>query len=364
MEVDGVIATAASLLAETVTLAAPGHIQLQSGQDTTHTVTSQTAQSVFVGATASLNANLQWGVIVTGQLSASHSHTDSQSVTQVDTTVSGAKNVTINNGAGSTTLDGAKISGGSVDVTAGNLDITSAQNTASYLSTNESVGVSFAIPVYGTGGEMGFTLNTSAGVLYDTYASTEASGLSGLYAGQGGLDVNVAHNTTLNAGVMESTAASGNTVTTGSLTAHDEQNISIYAGASINRSLGSLGSGGNTGPGAGEPGTKRKAFPLDSNPDVTFAPVFGINIPKSLSSIGSNINIDTGSLSGSLSRNPSAANHAISNEFDANQAGEILSLTNSFEESYKNAYKDAKDIQQMEKNVSLTDQEREANDAK
>ncbi|WP_408887384.1 hemagglutinin repeat-containing protein [Komagataeibacter nataicola] len=329
-----------------------------------HTITSQTALSAFVGATASLNTNLQWGVSVTGQLSASHSHMDSQSVTQVDTTVSGAKNVTIDNGAGRTTLDGARVSGGSVDVTAGNLDITSAQNTASYLSTNESAGFSFAVPVYGTGGEMGFTVNTSAGVLYDTYASTEASGLSGLYAGQDGLDVDVAHNTTLSAGVMESTAASGNTITTGSLTAHDEQNISIYAGASINRSLGSLGSGGNTGPGAGERETKRKNFYPDLNPDITFAPVFGINIPQSISSIGSNINIDVGSLSGSLSRNPSAANHAISNEFDANQAGEILSLTNSFEKSYRNAYGEAKDIQEMTKNASLTDQEREENDAK
>ncbi|AQU88615.1 hypothetical protein B0W47_15455 [Komagataeibacter nataicola] len=304
------------------------------------------------------------GGSVTGQLSASHSHMDSQSVTQVYTTVSGAKNVTIDNGVGRTTLDGARVSGGSVDVTAGNLNITSAQNTASYLSTNESAGFSFAVPVYGTGGEKGFSVNASAGILYDTYASTEASGLSGLYAGQDGLDVDVAHNTTLSAGVMESTAASGHMVTTGSLTAYDEQNISICAGASINRSLGSLGSGGNTGPGNGAPRRKRKSFYPDLNPDVTFAPVFGINISKSFSSIGSNINIDAGSLSGSLSRNPSAANHAISNEFDANQAGEILSLTNSFEKSYRNAYGEAKDIQEMTKNASLTDQEREENDAK
>ena len=341
MEVDGVIATAASLLAETVTLAAPGHIQLQSGQDTTHTVISQTALSAFVGATASLNANLQWGVSVTGQLSASHSHTDSQSVTQVDTTVSGAKNVTIDNGAGSTTLDGAKISGGSVDVTAGNLDITSAQNTASYLSTNESGGVSFAIPVYGTGGEMGFSVNASAGVLYDTYTSTEASGLSGLYAGQGGLDVKVANNTTLNAGIMESTAASGNMVTTGSLTVHDEQNKSEYAGASASISYGNLGGGGNAGPIDPQNGTSQKKFGAGGNVNGTGALILDVDTSTSHSAIGQNITVDAGSVSGNLSRDPSTASHALSNGFDAGTAGEILSLTESAVTSAQAAYKES-----------------------
>ncbi|AQU87040.1 hypothetical protein B0W47_05595 [Komagataeibacter nataicola] len=353
-----IVATAASLSGETVTLAAPGHIQLQSGQDTTHTVISQTALSAFVGATASLNANLQWGVSVTGQLSASHSHTDSKSVTQVDTTVSGTKNVTIDNGAGRTTLDGAKISGGSVDVTAGNLDITSAQNTASYLSTNESGGVSFAIPVYGTGGEMGFSVNASAGVLYDTYTSTEASGLSGLYAGQGGLDVKVANNTTLNAGIMESAAGSGNTVTTGSLTANDEQNRSEYAGASASISYGNIGSGGNTGPDDGLPNTKRKTFDGGANVSGLAAPVIGMTSSNSLSSIGSNITINSGSTRGVVSRDPSDANHAINNDFDANEEGEIMSLTNSFENSVDTAYKDSKAVKSMKSNKDLTDQER------
>ncbi|MCF3634938.1 hemagglutinin repeat-containing protein [Komagataeibacter intermedius] len=359
-----IIATAASLSGESVTLAAPGNIQLQSGQDTTHTTTSQTALSAFVGATASLNANLQWGVSVTGQLSASHSHTNSQSTTQVDTTVTGAQNVSIDNGAGTTTLDGARVSGGSVDVAAGNLNITSAQNTASYLSTNESAGFSFAVPVYGTGGEMGFSVNASAGVLSDTYASTEASGLSGLYAGQGGLDVDVASSTTLNAGVMESTAASGNMVTTGSLTANDEQNKSEYAGASASISYGNLGSGGNTGPDQGIENTKRKTFDGGANVSGFAAPVIGMTSSNSLSSIGSNITINSGSTSGVVSRDPSTANHAISNDFDTNEAGEILSLTNSFEKSVKAAYNESNAVKAMPSNKNLTDQERIENDKK
>ena len=272
--------------------------------------------------------------------------------------------MSIDNGAGTTTLDGARVSGGSVDVAAGNLNITSAQNTASYLSTNESAGFSFAVPVYGTGGEMGFSVNASAGVLSDTYASTEASGLSGLYAGQGGLDVDVASSTTLNAGVMESTAASGNMVTTGSLTANDEQNKSEYAGASASISYGNLGSGGNTGPDQGIENTKRKTFDGGANVSGFAAPVIGMTSSNSLSSIGSNITINSGSTSGVVSRDPSTANHAISNDFDTNEAGEILSLTNSFEKSVKAAYNESNAVKAMPSNKNLTDQERIENDKK
>ncbi|MFT8731844.1 MAG: hemagglutinin repeat-containing protein [Acetobacter fabarum] len=359
-----IIATAARLSGKTVTLVAPGNIQLQSGQNSTHTVSSQTTLSAFIGATASLNADLQWGVSVTGQLNTSHSHTNSQSRTQVDTTVSGTQNVTIENGTGTTTLDGAKISGGSVDVTAGNLNITSAQNTASYLSTQESAGVSFAVPVYGTGGEMGFSVNAASGFLYDTYASTEASGLSGLYAGGNGLNVTVAHNTTLNAGVMESTAASGNTVTTGSLTAHGKQNKSEYAGASASISYGNLSSGGNTGPMDPNLNTRRKTFDGNLNVNGVASALIDLQTSTSQSAISSNITVHSGSTSGTLFRDPASANHALNNNFEEDEAGEILSLTNSFENSARNAYHEPQGIQKMITNKSLTDEERAKNDAK
>ncbi|WP_110571455.1 hemagglutinin repeat-containing protein [Komagataeibacter nataicola] len=63
-----IVATAASLSGKTVTLAAPGTIQLQSGQDTMHTITSQTALSAFVGATASLNTDMRWGAVLRDNL--------------------------------------------------------------------------------------------------------------------------------------------------------------------------------------------------------------------------------------------------------------------------------------------------------
>ncbi|WP_165926548.1 hypothetical protein [Acetobacter fabarum] len=251
-----------------------------------------------------------------------------------------------------------------MDVTAGNLNITSAQNTASYLSTQESAGVSFAVPVYGTGGEMGFSVNAASGFLCDTYASTEASGLSGLYAGGNGLNVTVAHNTTLNAGVMESTAASGNTVTTGSLTAYGEQNKSEYAGASASISYGNLGSGGNTGPDAGQPLTKRKTFDGNLNVNGVASALIDLQTSTSQSAISSNITVHSGSTSGTLLRDPASANHALNNNFEEDEAGEILSLTNSFENSVRDAYHEPQGIQKMITNKSLTDEERAKNDAK
>lgn len=82
---------------------------------------------------------------VTGQVGGSHAQSDARSATQVETTVTGTDNVTVNNAGGSTTLDREKVSGGSVDVTTESLDITSAQNTASYSSNQESGGLPFMI---------------------------------------------------------------------------------------------------------------------------------------------------------------------------------------------------------------------------
>jgi filamentous hemagglutinin len=176
--------------------------------------------------------------------------------------------------------------------------------------------------------------------------------------------VAVAHNTTLNAGVMESSAASGNTVTTGSLTVHGEQNKSEYAGASASISYGNLGSGGNTGPRDPRLNTKRKTFDGNLNVNGVASALIDLHTSISQSAIGSNITVHSGSASGTLLRDPASANHALDNDFEANEAGEILSLTKSFENSARDAYSEPQGIQKMIANKSLTDAERAKNDAK
>ncbi|WP_207303530.1 hemagglutinin repeat-containing protein [Komagataeibacter xylinus] len=318
-----IIATASQLSGQTVTLNAPGTVTLQSGQDTTHTTSSQSSESAFIGATASLSSDGGFGVSVTGQVGGSHAQSDARSATQVDTTVTGTDNVTINNAGGATTLDGAKVSGGAVDVTTGSLDIASAQNTASYSSNQESGGFSFAIPVYGVGGEKGFSVNASGGALGDTYASTEASGLSGIHAGNGGVNIAVAGNTSLDAGVIESTAASAlNSLTTGSLTASGEKNVSDYAGASASFSFSTMQGGGDT---------DSAGFADNGMPMASAGVVAGSHETESQSAIGSNITVETGATSGTLSRDPSSANQAIANDFDASKESNVLALANEAE---------------------------------
>ncbi|MGS0648687.1 two-partner secretion domain-containing protein [Komagataeibacter melomenusus] len=322
-----IIATASQLSGQTVTLNAPGTVTLQSGQDTTHTTSTQSSESAFVGATVSLSSDMQPGVSITGQFGGSHAHSNARSTTQVDTTVMGTDNVTINNAGGATMLDGAKVSGSSVDVTTGNLNITSAQNTASYASDQESGGFSFAIPVYGVGGEKGFSVNASAGALQDHYASTEGGGLSGVYAGNNGVNVAVAGNTNLDAGVIASTAApSLNNVTTGSLTAGGEKNISDYAGASASFSFGNLTGGGKTGRIDKVPQTK--GFADGGTFQGSAAAVASSHETESQSAIGSNITVDVGTTSGTLSRDATTANQAIANDFNASTESNILALTN------------------------------------
>jgi hypothetical protein len=87
-----------------------------------------------------------------------------------------------------------------------------------------------------------------------TIPPPSAPTLSGLYAGNGGLNVNVAGNTTLTAGTLSSTAAADlNSFTTGTLTVNSEQNHSDATATSEGFSfsgganLGSVASGGAGG---------------------------------------------------------------------------------------------------------------------
>ncbi|MFH7813169.1 MULTISPECIES: hypothetical protein [Acetobacter] len=84
----------------------------------------------------------------------------------------------------------------------------------------------------------------------------------------------------------------------------------------------------------------------------------------SQSAIGSNIAVQAGSTSGALLRDPASANHALNNNFEENEAGEILSLTNSFENSVRNAHTELQNAKKMMTNPNLTDEERAKNDAK
>ncbi|WP_264873694.1 hemagglutinin repeat-containing protein, partial [Saccharibacter floricola] len=176
-----------------------------------------------------------WGASVEGSMQLQKQHVVTHSKTAVDSTLTASNQVSLK-AHDQTTLDGAEVKGKRIDVDTGQLTITSPQNTSSYHSTSTQTGAQFSVPIPIPG-----TVRTDAGgggsyehqTVDDHYASTEKT-LSGLYAGSDGLGVHVAGDTTLNAGVLSSTAdKSKNQLTTGRLITHDVDNRSVWQATSI-----------------------------------------------------------------------------------------------------------------------------------
>nr|WP_246385189.1 hemagglutinin repeat-containing protein [Gluconacetobacter asukensis] len=300
-------AVAAQLAGQDVVLAAQKGVNLSAGWDRTQSASSASSHSASVGIEASVGLGGA-GLSVTGSLGASHQQATSSSATAVDTTVSAANDVTITT-PGALTLNGAEVSGRQVTASAGSLSISSPLNTGDYRSTASSAGLSVSIPVPGLGvGALGGSASAGSQTITDHYAST-GSMLSGLYAGAGGLDVTVAGNTTLTAGVLSSgAAANDNHFSTGSLTAGSEANVSQWSGSGVSLSGG-----------AGAAGGKVSGLGTVAVGDVSHEAS-----SLSQSAIGSNITVDAGSSSGSYSRDPGSANGHLANDFNAAGVGSTL----------------------------------------
>ncbi|BCK76870.1 outer membrane protein [Acetobacter aceti NRIC 0242] len=312
-------AVAAQLAGKDVVLAASKGIDLSAGWDTTHSESRDSSKSAFVGAEASIGTS-GVGVSVTASVGLQKQHITSDSATAVDTTVSAGNGVTVAT-PGALSLNGAEVSGQRVDVSAGSLSITSPQNTSDYRSTTTQAGASVSVPVWGAGGDAGGGASYAHQTITDHYAST-GSVLSGLYAGTGGLGVDVTGNTSLTAGVLSSTADAGlNHFSTGSLTTASEQNVSEWratqTGASFSAGTGMMGS--TTGIlGAVGTGLASGASGLMGGGRSHH------ETSESLSAIGGNIAVTAGSSSGSYTRDVSAADRALANTFDGQKLSNQL----------------------------------------
>ncbi|WP_025824300.1 hemagglutinin repeat-containing protein [Asaia astilbis] len=168
------------------------------------------------------------------------------SSTSVDTKLVATNGVSVVT-PGSVTLDGAEVLGKRIDVNAGSLSITSSQNRSDYKSTSSQFGASISVPVFGAGGKAGGGGSYGHQAIKDHFVST-GDVLSGLYAGDGGLGVDVEGATTLKAGVLSSTAeASLNHLKTGSLTSGSLENVSQWGltstGMSLSGGAGMMGAG-------------------------------------------------------------------------------------------------------------------------
>ncbi len=210
-------------------------------------------------------------------------------------------------------LHGAEVTAPRIDVKAAQLEITSPQNTSDYHSVTRTVGGSLSVPLNNPAA-------TSAGgsfqhqVLKDHFVSTGKT-LSGLYAGDQGIGIDVAGNTSLTAGVISSTASrEKNHFSTGSLTAQNLENISRWQleSAGFQGSFGGAGQGdahswlGQVGQGMAANSMSLLGGGRDHDERTV-----------SHSAVSDNITINTTGISGDLSRDVAHANGALTNKFDA-----------------------------------------------
>ncbi|NVN02093.1 two-partner secretion domain-containing protein [Asaia spathodeae] len=300
---------AGQLSGKDVVLAASKDITLQSGIEKGETEGSSSSFGISVGVRGSVGMK-GTGASVSASAGGSTQHSQSDSTTHVVTTVNGTNSVTLTT-PGTTTLDGAVVSGGHIGVQTGNLVIRSPQDTAHYESHSTSAGASIAVPLT-PGAHIGGGASMAHTSITDEYRST-GKDQSGLYAGKDGLDVEVSGNTHLTGGVISSTAeAARNHFSTGSLTAESLENISRWSGTSVS-------AGG---------GYSKDEAPEDVLKTSTFAVGHEDHSESSVtqSVITGTIDVQSGSTSGHYSTDLAGANGHLDNDFDAKKLNTTLQI--------------------------------------
>ncbi|WP_459772695.1 hemagglutinin repeat-containing protein [Asaia astilbis] len=345
-------AVAGSLSGRDVVLAASKDITLQaadkaiapqSGVETTQTKSSSNSFGISAGVVASVGAGadgVHAGASVTASVGGSTQHAKSDSKTHVVTTVDGANSVRLLT-PGETTLNGALVSGGHIGVQTGKLAIISPQDEAHYGSRSTSGGASITVPIPGAGlGPVGGGASMSHTSITDEYRSTGKQ-QSGIYAGEGGLDVEVSGDTHLTGGVISSTAqANRNRFETGSLTAESVENVSRWSGTTV-----SAGGGYVQGqPAASVPGTSTVAVGYDGHNEKS--------VTESV--ITGNIAVQSGSTTGQYSTDLIKANGHLENDFNAKKLNTTLQIQTAAETLAESAYQVGKNLYQQSRSVQST----------
>ncbi|RDS79967.1 filamentous hemagglutinin N-terminal domain-containing protein [Dyella monticola] len=273
-------------------------------------VMSQAQQSTLQQSTHSGSGSMGVSIGQTNGIFASGSMAESSAqgngTTYADSTVNAAKTLTLASG-GNTTIEGAQLSGQTIQaVVGGNLDLVSQQNTNSYSSHQSQASGSFS---YGGGGGSGGG-SYNQGQMQSSYSSVgEVTGLS---AGSGGFQISVGGNTNLTGAVIASTAdPSKNILNTGSLTYSNLQNSANYSASSAGIAGGYSGNGGGIGNSGASVTPSGMAIPQTGSESSTTQAA----IAPGTITIGNNPNQD---LSG-LSRNASLGDQSLGTIFNAQQ---------------------------------------------
>jgi filamentous hemagglutinin len=204
-----------------ITLKADNQVNLLAAQDqeSQHSNTQSMSAAVGIGASIGTKGT---SIGLTASASASWGNVDGDGATQVNSHVNAGDRLTITSG-GDTNLKGAVASGGEVVVDVkGNLNIESLQDRATLDGKRQSASVSGTLG----GPSAGLSASASQSKVHNDFASVQEQ--SGIRAGDGGFQVQVAGNTDLKGGVISSSEQAikdgRNSVATGTLTFSDIQN--------------------------------------------------------------------------------------------------------------------------------------------
>ncbi|QXI31497.1 hemagglutinin repeat-containing protein [Pseudomonas vanderleydeniana] len=242
-----------TLKAADTDLTAKRDIVLESAQNTANWANNSSNNRTAIGA--SFNIGQQNGFTLDLGAQIAKSLGTGSSVTQVNSTLdTGA--LTLHSG-NDTTLAGAQVRAKSIDaLVEGNLNIASRQDSETEKNKQGSAGIggSICIPPFCYGVPVVVSANLAAGNMKSNYQAVEDQ--SGLFAGAGGYDIYVGHNTTLQGAVIASDAtADKNLLSTDRLIASDIKNkseikstsVSVSGSASFGAGASSAGLGGMFG---------------------------------------------------------------------------------------------------------------------
>lgn len=219
-----------------ITLKADDAVTLKASEDTYSNRSSSSSSSGGIGMAATVGTG---GPLLglTANASMGRGRTNGNDALINNTHITATDTLTISSG-GDATLKGATAKADTIKADIrGNFAIESLQDTSTYTSKSQNVGGSVTV---GWGGASGNVSYGQTDVKSD-YASVNEQ--SGLQAGDGGFQINVANNTDLKGGVISSSQSAidnaKNSLTSGTLTMSDIDN---HASASANTSGFSVGS--------------------------------------------------------------------------------------------------------------------------
>ncbi len=213
-----------SIKAQNVTLDAARDLTLQSAHNRSDTTGSNSSSGAAIGVSVGVGSG-QAGISVFANANRASGKENGDTDSYTETHITAGQTLTLNSGR-DTTLTGALASGDSIATNVGrNLTLSSQQDQDHYASQQRSASVGGSVAVVGSGGGVNASLSRQR--IDSQYQSVAEQ--SGLYAGQGGFNVQVGGHTQLNGAVIASSASpEQNQLSTATLGWQNLQNRAEY----------------------------------------------------------------------------------------------------------------------------------------